>query len=54
MKMLDDKRRYLLMYYADAEGLLGKILKWYWARKIACMREGEVMERYYIATGGTR
>lgn len=53
-KILDDKRKFLLAYYADAEGLLGKILAWYWGRKIAAMSEGEVMERYYIVTGGAR
>lgn len=53
-KILDDKRKYLLAYYADADGLLGKILAWYWSRKIAAMSEGEVMERYYLVTGGTR
>lgn len=53
-KILDDKRKFLLAYYADADGLLGKILAWYWGRKIAAMSEGEVMERYYLVTGGTR
>ena len=54
MKILDDKRKFLLAYYADADGLLGKILAWYWGHKIAAMSEGEVMERYYLVTGGTR
>ena len=53
-KMLDDKRKFLLAYYADADGLLGKILAWYWGRKIAAMSEGEVLSRYYLLIGGAR
>ena len=54
MKILDDKRKFLLAYYADADGLLGKILAWYWGRRIANMSEGEVLNKYYELTGGTR
>lgn len=54
MKILDDKRKYLLSYYADADGIIGKILRWYWANRIAGMSEGEVLDRYYEVTGGAR
>ena len=53
-KILDDRRKFLLSYYADADGIIGKILRWYWANRIAGMSEGEVLDRYYEVTGGAR
>lgn len=54
MKILDDRRKYLLAYYAGAKGFLGWILRWYWGIKIAGMKEGEVLNRYYAITGGAK
>lgn len=54
-KILEDKRRYLFaVYVGSAKGTIRNILEWYWKKRIWNMSEGEVMERYYLVTGGIR